>query len=112
MKFLNIAHAETAAPPVQEAMGAIDNFSNTVGIFSTKIGVQTLVGQLILSVMGIIGSLALVIFIYGGIMWMTAGADPGKVKKAKGAMLWAALGLVAVFLSYVVVKFIIEIAAK
>jgi hypothetical protein len=101
-----------AQEPLEEAGKAITNFSKTVGIFSPATDVRTLTGKLVLSVMGIIGSLALVIFVYGGIMWMTAGGDSAKLTKAKNAMLWASLGLVAIFLSYVVVRFIIQVVAQ
>ncbi|MFH0814741.1 MAG: hypothetical protein V1902_01430 [Candidatus Falkowbacteria bacterium] len=112
MKFIYEAlAADVVAPPVQEAFDALDNFSTTVGIFSPAIGVQTLAGKLILSAMGIVGSLALVFFIYGGIMWMIAGADPKKLNTAKQTMLWASLGLAIMFLSYIVVKMIIEVVS-
>ncbi|MBI5254493.1 hypothetical protein HY932_01795 [Candidatus Falkowbacteria bacterium] len=112
MNLFNVAQAaDPVAPPVQEAFDALDNFSKTVGIFNPSIGVQTLAGKLILSAMGIVGSLALVFFIYGGIMWMTAGADPKRLNTAKKTMLWAALGLVVMFLSYIVVKMIIEVVS-
>ncbi len=112
MQFIHEAFAADAAPaPVQGAFDALSNFSKTVGIFDPSVGVQTLAGKLILVAMGIIGSLALVFFIYGGIIWMTAGADPKKLSTAKSTMLWAALGLIAMFLSYVAVKTIIEVVS-
>jgi hypothetical protein len=59
-------------------------------------------------VFGIIGTIALVIFIYGGFMWMTAFGEESKVKKGWDTMIWAGMGLAVIFGSYVAVDFILK----
>ena len=72
-----------------------------------------LIGQIINGVLGIVGSLALVMFIYGGFVWMLAAGSSEKVQKGKDILIWATLGLVVIFSAYAVVKFVIEgIAGK
>ena len=72
-----------------------------------------LIGQIINGVLGIVGSLALVMFIYGGFVWMLAAGSNEKVQKGKDILIWATLGLVVIFSAYAVVKFVIEgIAGK
>ncbi|MCK5510817.1 hypothetical protein KAI65_04745 [Candidatus Parcubacteria bacterium] len=72
-----------------------------------------LIGQIINGVLGIVGSLALVMFIYGGFVWMLAAGSNEKVQKGKDILVWATLGLVVIFSAYAVVKFVIEgIAGK
>lgn len=69
---------------------------------------QTLIGKVIAAALGIVGSLALLMFIYGGFIWMTSAGSPEKVTKGKGIMVWAAIGLAVIFSSYALVKFVIE----
>ena len=45
-------------------------------------------------------------FVYGGTLWMTAAGKPEQVKKAQQTMIYAVLGLIAIFASYGVVQFI------
>ncbi len=70
--------------------------------------IPDLVGGIIQYVLGIIGILALVMFIYGGILWMTSGGSAEKIKKGKDTIVWAVLGLAIVFLSYAIVNFVLK----
>lgn len=67
----------------------------------------TIVGYGIKIVLGLIGTLALIFIIYGGVTWMTAAGNVEKIKKGKASFVWAILGLVACFLAYSVVSFMI-----
>ena len=69
--------------------------------------VNSLIGQIINGILGIVGSLALVMFIYGGFVWMTAAGNNERVTKGKDILIWAALGLVIIFTSYALVKFVL-----
>ncbi len=67
---------------------------------------QTLIGKIINAVLGIVGSIALVMVIYGGFIWMTAAGNQEKVTKGRDVLVWAAVGLVIIFSSYALVKFV------
>lgn len=69
---------------------------------------QELVGQIISSVFGIVGSLALVMFVYGGLLWMTSSGRAEQVKKGRDIFIWAVVGLVVVFSAYSLVRFVIQ----
>ncbi len=56
-------------------------------------------------VFGIIGALALVMFVYGGIILITASGNPEKVKQGMGIFMSAVIGLVIVFSAYMLVKY-------
>lgn len=73
---------------------------------------QIIIGNLIRAVLGIVGSIALLMFIIGGFTWMLAQGNTEKVKKAREIMIWAGLGLVVIFASYTIVNFIIKAAAS
>jgi branched-subunit amino acid transport protein AzlD len=69
--------------------------------------VNTLATRLITAALGVSGVLALLSFIYGGIMYLLAGVNPEYVKKGKEAMKWAVIGLLVIFTSYAVINFIL-----
>jgi amino acid transporter len=69
---------------------------------------QALVGQVINSIFGIVGSLALVMFIYGGFLWLTSAGSAEQVKKGKDIFIWAVIGLVVIFSAYSLVRFVIQ----
>jgi len=68
---------------------------------------QKLIGTIINAVLGVVGSLALLMFIYGGLTWMTSGGSAEKVKKGRDIIIWSAIGLAIIFMSYGLVRFII-----
>lgn len=82
------------------------SLSNPLG--STTLTTQQLIGQIIGAVLGIVGSIALVMFIIGGFQWMTAGGNMERVKKGRDTLVWATLGLVVVFAAYAILKFVFE----
>lgn len=67
-----------------------------------------IIGSVIKTVLGIIGAIALLIFVYGGIMWMTSGGSPERIKKAQTTLIWAVIGLLVIFASYTLVDFVIN----
>ena len=70
-------------------------------------GIPVLLGKIINSVLGIVGSLALVMFIYGGATWMLSAGNQEQVTKGKNILIWAALGLVIIFTAYALVRFVL-----
>ena len=69
---------------------------------------REVIGNVIRAIFGIVGSLALAIFIYGGFMWVTSAGNEEKVKKGKDMIMWAAFGLAVIFVSYALVTFVIN----
>ena len=67
-----------------------------------------LIGTIIKSALGIVGSIALLMFIYGGFLWLTSAGSADKITKGKNVIVWAVIGLVVVFLSYTMVGFVIK----
>jgi len=67
---------------------------------------ETLIARGISILMGVLGSIALVMFIYGGVLWMTAAGKPDQVKKGFSVLVWGALGVMVIFASYAIVTFV------
>lgn len=55
-------------------------------------------------ILGLVGSLTLAMFIFGGQMMLVSGGSSEKVDKAKKTMIAAAIGLLIVFGSYLLIK--------
>jgi len=70
--------------------------------------VPVLIGRIIKSVLGIVGSIALLMFMYGGFMWLMSAGSPERVKKGQQALVWASIGLAVIFASYAMVNFVIN----
>jgi len=66
-----------------------------------------LIGRIIKAVLGVVGALALAMFVFGGFTWLTSGGSPDKIKKGKDILMWAVIGLIIIFTSYTLVDFIL-----
>ncbi len=64
--------------------------------------------KVITAILGLTGVLALLAFIAGGLMWMTSGGSPEKVKKGRDILVWAVLGLAIIFSSYTILKYVFD----
>jgi hypothetical protein len=83
--------------------GAI-NLVNPLGTVS----LPQIIGRIIKAVLGIVGSIALLMFMWGGFLWMTAAGDAKKVEKGKQTLIWATVGLAVIFFSYAATSFVIN----
>jgi hypothetical protein len=55
----------------------------------------------------LVGGLAfLLYFLLGGVTWITAGGDKGKIEEARGKITQGLVGLAVLAASYVIIKFI------
>ncbi len=81
------------------------NLDNPLGDINTP---QVLIGKMINSVLGVIGSITLLMFVYGGFIWMTSSGSSDKIKKGKDIILWSTIGLMVIFSSYALVALIIK----
>ena len=61
-----------------------------------------IIGVLIRSVLLLIGSVTLLMFVWGGFLWLTSAGNEERVQKGSQTMLWAAIGVFLVFASYLI----------
>jgi hypothetical protein len=73
----------------------------------SDISPATVIGRVIKQILGIVGSLAFLMFVYGGFTWMTAGGNEERIKTARETIVWATLGLIAIFMAYGIVSYLI-----
>ena len=58
-------------------------------------------------IIGVLGIVAVVVMIMGGVTYMTSSGDAGKVKKAKDTILYGLIGLIVCALAFAIVNFVI-----
>lgn len=65
------------------------------------------IGVMISVILGLLGIIFLVLTIYAGLLWMTAGGNGDQVKKAQQILGNAVIGLILTLSSYAITYFVI-----
>lgn len=81
----------------------INPLQNTI---DSNAPVQSFSALIINTLFGIAGSIALVMFVWGGILWLTAMGNSKQVDQGKQIFQWTTLGIIAMFASYTLVSFL------
>ncbi len=81
---------------------ASDGTTKINGIITTVINLFSLV----------VGIVAVIMIILGGLKYITSGGDSGNITGAKNTILYAVIGLVVVALAQIIVKFVLGKAIK
>lgn len=91
----------------------IKDLSRLSGIDASQpdLGIPTVVGNIVGRVLFVTGVIALLVFVYAGVRWMLAmGQGRAEVaKKALNIIVWAIIGLAVIFMSYMIMTFVIEL---
>lgn len=81
---------------------------NPLGTTSEDSDIRVILGRVIRGLLSVIGSLALLMFVYGGVLWMTSAGNSERVKKGKDIIVWAVLGLGVIFSAYAITNALIQ----
>lgn len=57
-------------------------------------------------ILGVIGSVALILFVYGGFLWVTAAGNSGRVEQGRNIIVGTVVGIIIVLGAYTGVRFI------
>ncbi len=99
--------ASAVAPAVNATTPAdkyIDNGAKAVGVTTD---VMSTLNVIINVALGVIGFVAVVMIIFGGIQYTTSAGDAAKVTKAKNTILYGIVGLVIALLAFAIVNFVL-----
>ncbi len=101
---------DTSEKGLQSAFGGMLENVGDRGGYNTKeeVSVEDLIINIIQIVLSFIGILFVLLLIYGGFTWMTAGGRENKIDEAKKTIKQAIVGLVIIFGSYAISYFIIK----
>lgn len=97
-----VASAQTFAERMREGAGSAAKSAELNG----QTDLVTIIGNIINVVIGFVGLLLLVYFLYAGFLYLTAQDNKDNITKAKGIMKNAIIGLLIVVISYAFVTFL------
>jgi len=73
--------------------------------------VQLVLGSVIKTALGVVGSIALLMAVWGGFLWLTSMGNESKVEQGKKTLIWSILGLVLIFGAYALTTFVFSAIA-
>jgi hypothetical protein len=102
---LPISAVLAAGNPYQNAQQKVSEVGTNAGITGQE-DLTKIIGNIINIMLGFLGILLLIYFLYAGFLWMTSGGgDEGK-KKALSMMKNAVIGLVIIVAAYAISNFV------
>ena len=78
-------------------------------IVASNINAWDTASSMIDKVLGFLGLIAVIIILYGGFRWMTAGGNEDAVKKAKHTLMAGIIGLVIIMAAWGIARFVISL---
>lgn len=96
----------TTKPNQGDAVGVTPELLKAEAKKLNKLGftsVAGIIGRVINVLMAFIGSIALVLYIYSGILWMTAAGTAERIETSKRVIIWTTFGLAVMLGSYLIV---------
>ncbi|HYH75066.1 MAG TPA: pilin [Candidatus Saccharimonadales bacterium] len=91
MKSLLHIYAQLDTSPLPKGKATQATIDNVVGI-----------------VFSVLGTIAVLMIVIGGIQYITSKGEPGEMAKAKNTIIYALVGLVVCILAYTIVAFVIR----
>lgn len=62
--------------------------------------------------LSLVGLIAVIMIIYGGIRYMTSGGNPDVIKNAREILKWSIIGLIVIILSQVIIATFVTLVPK
>ena len=84
-----------------------ESVREAAGCFRSENTIPSVVQGILNAVISIIGIVAVIYIIIGGVNYMTSAGDADKIKKAKNTIKFAVIGLIIVIFSFVIVNWTI-----
>jgi hypothetical protein len=97
----------TVEPPAQESIQLEPPFGQER--VEPNVFIQQIIGRVIRWALGITGSIALLMFVYGGFLWLTSGGRDDKIDMGKKIIVWSSIGLVVIFMSYAITSLVLRV---
>lgn len=103
----------TMAVPLMVKADALANMKSSLGNTAGAAGLTskplpTLIGSFIAAALGLLGVVLVVLIVYAGFIWMTAQGNDEKIKKAKGMITSAVIGMIIIFAAYAITNFVVD----
>lgn len=73
--------------------------------------IPSLSGRIIAGILGVVGAISLVMFVWGGFLWLTSGGNADRIQKGKITLTWSTIGLLVIFASYALTRTVLDALA-
>jgi len=104
ISFFALGSLNVSAKSVEEILKTLNNPLGDA--YEGPGDVSSAIGSLINYALGVVGTIAIIFFIYGGFKWMTAEGKAEQSSEARMLIMWTAVGLAVIFSSYLIVSFV------
>lgn len=89
-------------------VGQLGNTGVAAGYSANFTPLPDLIGKIIYIILSFLGIIFVVLTVYAGFLWMTAGGNEETVKKAKKWLENAVIGIVIILAAYAITSFVIS----
>ncbi|MFA7654278.1 MAG: hypothetical protein WCX97_04555 [Candidatus Magasanikbacteria bacterium] len=84
-----------------ESLGKIGN--NDLGLSDN---LSATIGNVIKAILALVGMIFLILMVYAGMLWMTAGGAEEKIEKAQSIVTMAVIGVAIIMAAYAITAFV------
>ena len=104
--FVLCAWAGVLPAHAQIDTGVLEDVGGTAGLADADL--PTVLGRILGIALGLLGVVFLVLMLYAGFLWMTAGGNDEKVGKAKKLITQAIIGLILTVAAYAISGWVVD----
>lgn len=92
-------------------ISAQDNPSEIAGATGGTGSIRELVLKIVNYALGFLGLVAVIMVIYGGFLYVTAGGEQENVDKGKKILMYSMIGIILILLSFAIVNTVLGVAS-
>lgn len=100
---LVLAPVTALAAPADQVQGGVNSVGGNDAGGSLNDGIKNIINVLLY----VIGSIAVIMIVIGGLRYVLSGGDSSSTKGAKDTILYAVVGLVVAIFAYAIVNFVV-----
>lgn len=108
---LSLLMVPPALASISDASG-LTATAGAAGLGAADTNLPSIIGRFVSGLISLLGVVFILLLVYGGFIWMTAQGSEEKIKKAKGVITSAVIGLVVVFASYAIAQAVVSALAS
>jgi multisubunit Na+/H+ antiporter MnhB subunit len=90
----------SSASQIQTGVNSVDSGGNA--------SLQTQIKRIVNTALFLLGSIAVVMIVLGGIRYTISNGESSQIKSAKDTIMYAVIGLVVSILAYAIVNFVVD----
>lgn len=99
---VTLASIPCLASPASEILNGASN------VAESKTSINDTITNVVNTLMFLVGAVAVIMIIVGGIRYVSSNGDPSKAQLAKNMIFYSVIGLAIAFLAYAIVSFVVS----